>query len=267
MARGTVKLGGMALPNGVLVHGPHAWGAAVRLPDGTLKVASARKKGIASRVTHPLLRGPAKLVDAFAVLPQVKRRLPEARLPFERPGVLGMMAASTVAIRAIRGSTDLGPLARELASGLVSFAPAVYALRGGELAAYHGAEHVSIGSYEHGEARPKEHERCGSHLVGPLLATTAIGNVLASRAPAAMRGPARAAAAVGAAAASVELFGWMTRNPERRLARALARPGHELQARFATAEPSPEQLEVAQAALDACLRLEQGEEAGDGRHR
>jgi uncharacterized protein YqhQ len=80
-----------------------------------------------------------------------------------------------------------------------------------------------------------------------------------------MRGPARAAAAVGAAAASVELFGWMTRNPERRLARVLSRPGHELQARFATAEPSPEQLEVAQAALEACLRLER-EEAGDGRH-
>ena len=259
----------MALPNGVLVHGPTAWGAAVRLPDGRIKVASARKHGIASRVTHPLLRGPAKLVDAFAVLPQVKRGLPEAKLPFERPGVLGMMAASTVAIRGIRGSRGLGPLARELASGLVSFAPALYALRGGELAAYHGAEHVSIGSYEHGEARPKEHERCGSHLVGPLLATSALGNALASRAPEGVRTPARAAAAVGAAAASVELFGWMTRNPDRRLARVLARPGHELQARFATAEPSPAQLEVARAALEACVELEerQPEEARDDRHR
>jgi uncharacterized protein YqhQ len=51
----------------------------------------------------------------------------------------------------------------------------------------------------------------------------------------------------------------MTRNPEKRLARALARPGHELQARFATAEPSAEQLEVAQAALEACLAQEQGD--------
>ena len=49
------------------------------------------------------------------------------------------------------------------------------ALRGGELAAYHGAEHITIGGYEHGEARPKEHERCGSHLLGPLLVTTAVG--------------------------------------------------------------------------------------------
>jgi uncharacterized protein YqhQ len=169
------------------------------------------------------------------------------------------MVASTVAVRAVRGSRDLAPLAQELASGLLSIAPAVVALRGGELAAYHGAEHVSIGSYEHGERRPKEHERCGSHLIGPLLATSAVGNLLASRAPASVRTPARAAAAVGAAAASVELFGWMTRNPEKRLARALARPGHELQARFATAEPSAEQLEVAQAALEACLAQEQGD--------
>ena len=34
-------------------------------------------------------------------------------------------------------------------------------------------------------------------------------------------------------------------------------PGTELQSRFATAEPSPEQVQVAQAALDACLELEQ----------
>ena len=34
-------------------------------------------------------------------------------------------------------------------------------------------------------------------------------------------------------------------------------PGHELQHRFSTAEPNADQLEVANAALDACLKLEQ----------
>ncbi len=48
----------------------------------------------------------------------------------------------------------------------------------------------------------------------------------------------------------------MQRHPASPVARALARPGHEFQHRFATAEPTPEQLEVAQAALDACLILE-----------
>src|ERR687883_183533 len=132
-----------------------------------------------------------------------------------------------------------------------------FALRSSELAAYHGAEHVSIGTYEHGEKRAKEHERCGSHLLGPLLTTTAIGNILAARAPAHLRGPARLAAQLGAVAASTEIFGWMVRNPDSRVAKALAKPGHELQHRLATQEPTPQQLEVAEAALRACLDLEQ----------
>jgi uncharacterized protein YqhQ len=64
------------------------------------------------------------------------------------------------------------------------------------------------------------------------------------------------AASLGAVAASVELFGWMARHPDSPVTKALRRPGHELQARLATAEPSPEQLEVAEAALAACLALE-----------
>jgi uncharacterized protein YqhQ len=53
----------------------------------------------------------------------------------------------------------------------------------------------------------------------------------------------------------------MTRHPESRVARALALPGHELQHRLATENPSPEQLEVAEAALQACLELERDDRA------
>jgi uncharacterized protein YqhQ len=256
VATDKVRLGGMALPNGVLVHGPTAWACAVRLPDGELKVVSARKGFRASEVENAVLRGPAKLLEVFMLLPTVRRRMPEAKLPFERPHVLGAMVGSTVAVRLVRGSDRLGAAAQELLSGLLSVAPAALALRGSELAGYHGAEHVSIGSYEHGEPRAKEHERCGTHLVGPLVTTTALGNVIAARAPAHLRGAARAVASLGAVAASTEIFGWMTRHPGHPLARALARPGHELQHRLATADPSPAQLEVAEAALAACLRLE-----------
>ena len=147
-----VRLGGMALQNGVLVHGPRAWAAAIRLPDGRMEVAAAQKRLRAADVGQPFLRGPARLFEALAILPELRRRLPAAKLPFERPGVL---------------------------------------------------------------------------------------------------------------AATTELFGWMVRNPERPLARALARPGHELQHRLATAEPTPEQLEVAEAALRACLALEHGDHRTD----
>ena len=46
-----LRLGGMALQNGVLVHGPTAWGAAVRLPDGTIKSASGAKPRLGARMT------------------------------------------------------------------------------------------------------------------------------------------------------------------------------------------------------------------------
>jgi uncharacterized protein YqhQ len=252
-----VRLGGMALANGVLVHGPSSWACAIRTDDGTLKVAARRKRFRAAELERPFLRGPVRLLDAMAILPQIRRALPEAKLPFQRPGVIAAMLGSATVVKLVRGSGSLGPAAQELVSGLMSVAPAAMALRGSDLAAYHGAEHISIGTYEHGDGAKKEHERCGSHLLGPMLATTMIGNALASRAPAHVRNPARLGAQLVALAASTEIFGWMVRNPDRRLARALARPGHELQHRLATAEPTPEQIEVAEAALAACLQLEQ----------
>jgi uncharacterized protein YqhQ len=34
-----LRLGGMALRNGLLVHGPTHWAAAVRAPDGSIRTA------------------------------------------------------------------------------------------------------------------------------------------------------------------------------------------------------------------------------------
>jgi uncharacterized protein YqhQ len=250
-----VRLGGMALANGVLVHGPRHWACAVRTDDGELKVASGPKPVRAVDVRNRFARGPARIAEIFALLPEVRRRLPEATLPFQRPGVLGAMAGSMVAIQAVR-RTRLSPLTQESLAALLALGPAVAALRGTALAEYHGAEHISIGSYEAGEPRTREHERCGSHMIGPLLATTAVGTALTSRAPKHLRPAARLAVGVGSVAAAVEVFSWMVANREHPVARALARPGHELQQHLVTAEPSAEQIEVANAALQECLRLE-----------
>jgi uncharacterized protein YqhQ len=249
------RLGGMAMGNGVLVHGPRYWACAVRGDDGKVEVASGEKPLRSAEIRNPLLRGPARLAEVFALLPEVRRRLPSAQLPFQRPRVAAAMVGSALGLRLIR-SSRLSPLTQEAIAALLAVGPAAVALRSSELAEYHGAEHIAIGSYEHGEQRAKEHERCGSHVLGPLLLTTAAGSMLASRAPAKVRPLARAAAGVGAIAASLEVFSWMVRNERHPLARALAKPGHELQHRFVTAEPTPDQLEVAEAALHECLRLE-----------
>jgi uncharacterized protein YqhQ len=250
-----LRLGGMALQNGVLVHGPTSWGAAVRLPDGSIKAASGRKPQIGGGVSIPFVRGPLRLAEAFAVVPTVKRALPEARLPFERPAVaVALVAASTGASLARRSSLPL--VSREAVAVIASLVPALVALGGDELTSYHGAEHVSIGTYESGEPAAKEHERCGSHLVGPLAVASALAGAAAELAPRRHRTAARFAAAFGAVGAAVEVFAWMGRHPENPLSRALARPGTELQRRLSTSEPSAAQLEVAEAALHACLRAE-----------
>jgi uncharacterized protein YqhQ len=254
----TVRLGGMALQNGVLVHGPTSWGVAVRSSDGELRVASGRKPHLApaARMRFPVLRGPIALAEAFALLPLVRRRLPQVRFPFERPAVLGSIAVSTFVARGLRRS-GLSPGGREVAAAAVTLLPAALALRGPGLAAYHGAEHVSIGTYENGGRRaPKEHPRCGSQLIAPMLVSSLAANVVVARVPAPVRGVARLLGTTAAVGASVEVFAWMTRNPEHPLARALARPGFEVQRRLSTAEPSEAQVEVADAARDACLALE-----------
>ena len=253
-----VRLGGMALQNGVLVHGPTSWGCAVRDENCELHVASGRKPHLApvARQRLPLLRGPIILAEAFALLPMVRRAIPQARFPFERPSVLAAILGTAVVARALRRSR-LSPGTREMAAAGVAFLPAALALRGPDLAAYHGAEHISIGTYENGgEPAPKEHPRCGSQLIAPMVATSLAVNVAASKAPAGTRGLARLVGTAGAIGGSVEVFSWVAHNPSHPVARALARPGFELQRHLSTAEPSGDQLEVANAARDACLALE-----------
>jgi len=141
---------------------------------------------------------------------------------------------------------------------MVSLLPALAALRSGDLASYHGVEHKSIAAYEQdGDASDatKEHDRCGSNLVAPMLASTAIGNVALRKAG--LRGPAaESVVALGSMALAVEVFAWSERNADTMLARWLRVPGHEIQRAVGTREPTEEQLEVGRAALDEILRVE-----------
>jgi len=254
-----LRLGGMALRNGLLVHGPTHWAAAIRSPDGQIEVASGRKPSLGSKRSEkiPGVRGVAKLAEAMAVIPLVKRALPAARLPMQDARTAAAMAGAAVVGQAIR-ATGGRTIAREAAVGLVSLAPAVLALRGGDLAAYHGVEHKSIAAYESdGDAldAQKEHDRCGSNLVAPMLGAAAVGNVAARKAG--LRGPAaEVAVALGSAAVAVEVFAWSERHDGTRMSRALRTPGYEIQRVVGTREPSVEQLEVGNAALAEILRVE-----------
>jgi uncharacterized protein YqhQ len=253
-----LRLGGMALRNGLLVHGPTHWAASVRADDGKIVTASGRKPRVQAVDAVPGVRGVVRLGEAFAVIPLVKRALPEAKLPFESPSVLGVGVAASltgaVLRRRVRG------ISGETVAAVLSLAPAVLALRGGELAAYHGVEHKAIGAYEQGAAdardATKEHDRCGSHLMAPLLAANLAGTALLRRAvvkPSPLAGAAVQLASLGAA---VEVFAWSERHGDTAVARMLRRPGHELQRVLGTREPTEDQLEVGRAALAEILRVE-----------
>ena len=260
VAEGKLRLGGMALRNGLLVHGPTHWAAAVRTQEGEIAVASGRKPRVSAVDGVPGVRGVVRLGEAFSVIPLVKRTLPQARLPFESPGVLGVAAGASLAGALLRRRVP-GTVG-ESAAVVLSLAPAVLALRGGELAAYHGVEHKAIAAYESSDEdadaaeAAKEHDRCGSHLVTPMLASNLAGALLVRRVLERPGPVAGAGVAVASTAAAVEVFAWCERHAASPLARALRRPGFELQRVIGTREPDERQLEVGRAALAEILRVE-----------
>ncbi len=256
---GKLRLGGMALRNGLLVHGPSHWAAAVRTPDGAIRVGSGRKPRMQAADGIPGVRGVARLGEAFAIIPLVKRALPEARLPFENLGVLGAAAAASLTGAVVR--RRFGGAGGEATAAVLSLTPAMFALRGGDLAAYHGVEHKSIAAYEAPDDRDaadaaKEHDRCGSHLVAPMLASNVAGALVLRRALERPNALAGGAVALASTAVAVEVFAWSERHAASPAARALRRPGFEIQRLIGTREPDERQLEVGRAALAEILRVE-----------
>jgi uncharacterized protein YqhQ len=260
VAEDKLRLGGMALRNGLLVHGPTHWAASVRDDAGEIHTASGHKPRLRAVDPVPGVRGVVRLGEAFVVIPLVKRALPQARLPFESPSVLGVAAAASLTGALLR--RRVGGSTGEAAAVALSLAPAVLALRGGELAAYHGVEHKAIAAYESADDAAdaadaaKEHDRCGSHLVTPLLASNLAGALLVRRVLERPGPVAGAGVAVASTAAAVEIFAWCERNAGTAVARALRRPGFELQRLLGTREPDDRQLEVGRAALAEILRVE-----------
>jgi len=261
-----LRLGGMALRNGLLIHGPTHWAAAVRGGDDAIEIASERKPELAPGLVAKLpgLRGPIKLAEAMLVLPLVRRRMPAARLPFEDLRVLAAVATTLAATSLLRRRAPAGALREGIVQALGAL-PAMVALSDRDLAAYHGVEHKAIAAYERGDGTPaaaevasvpKEHDRCGSNLIVPMMLMSAGGTLLLERIVAEPSAAARAGVGLGGASLAVEMFAWSDRHHGEPLAEAFHTPGREIQRLVATKEPTPEQLEVGIAALEEILRAE-----------
>ncbi len=263
-----LRLGGMALRNGLLIHGPTHWAAAVRDRDGQIQVASERKPELAPKLVGrvPGLRGPLKLAEAMAVLPLARWRLRAARMPFENWRVIAA-AGATLAVTGLLRRRKPASAVREGLAQVVGAVPAVVALMDRDLAAYHGVEHKAIAAYEQGvddvASVPKEHDRCGSNLLVPMMLLSAGGTVLLERLVAEPNAVARAGVGLGGASIAVEMFAWSDRHHGDPLAEAFHTPGREIQRHWATKEPTPAQLEVGLAAMAEILRVEHGNGGDD----
>ncbi|HST70796.1 MAG TPA: DUF1385 domain-containing protein [Solirubrobacterales bacterium] len=264
-----LRLGGMALRNGLLIHGPTHWAAAVRDREGKIEVASERKPELAPKLVAkaPGLRGPIKLAEAMVVVPLVRRRMPAARLPFEDGRVLAAVGVTLIATSLLRRRAPANAV-REGVVQALGAVPAVVALADRDLAAYHGAEHKTIAAYERDlvddvASVPKEHDRCGSNLIVPMMLLSAGGTVLLERLVESPSNAARAGVGLGGASLAVEMFAWSDRHHGDPLAEAFHTPGREIQRHWATQEPTPDQLEVAVAALKEVLRVEEAGGEGD----
>lgn len=255
----------MALANGLLVHGPAHWAAAVRETDGSITVRSGPKPRFsAGPVTRlPLIRGVVRLAEAMAVLPAVRKGLPQARFAMEERGAPIGIVTALVAGMVVRRNVR-SPLAQEAAAAVLGLMPAVISLAGSRAAVWHAVEHKSIAAYEedgprgvdNAAAQPKEHIRCGSNLVMPLLVSTAVTN-LASRRLLGRAGPVtRAVAAVASAGVAVEWFAFAHRHPSNPLSKAVHASGHLIQAKLATREPDSDDLQVGGAAMRALFAAE-----------
>jgi uncharacterized protein YqhQ len=263
-----LRLGGMALRNGLLIHGPTHWAADVRDRDGEIQVASERKPELAPKLVGrvPGLRGPLKLAEAMAVLPLARWRLRAARMPFENWQVVAAAGATLVVTGLLRKRAPASAMREGLAQ-VVGAVPAVVALMDRDLAAYHGVEHKAIAAYEQGvddvASVPKEHDRCGSNLMVPMMLLSAGGTVLLERLVEKPNAVARAGVSLGGASIAVEMFAWSDRHHGDPLAEAFHTPGREIQRHWATKEPTPEQLEVGLAAMAEILRVEHGNGGDD----
>ncbi len=238
----------------------------------------------------PLLRGLARFAETLLVVAQVKVRLPQAELPLEGGRVVAALAAGYVATSTVRAVGPKSTIVQETGAALAAFVPAMLSLRNSAITGYHGAEHKVIGGREaelraaavgtrygaNGDpaagfsggaggapvgrsaaaAAPKEHDRCGTNLVGPLLFTTIAANALVRGAVGRMTPAGSAVAGALSLGAALEALRWATRHGDSLAAQVLMSPGRIIQKTLTTTEPTQDQLEVAERAMRELLRVE-----------
>jgi uncharacterized protein YqhQ len=288
------RIGGQAVPEGVMLRGPGGWAVAVRRPDRTIAVVShplgeQRSRSLWQR---PFFRGFYTLVTALPLGMRAMRwaltQLQPAPLVISRNRsrvqnagsmvlaigfaflLFGLLPAylATVITPGVGWGRLTEPVLRTLT--IVAYIAAIGLLPDmRRVFAYHGAEHQVVGAHELGKAvtvpaaarSSRFHPRCGTTFV--IIVALVDGLLRAARPD--LPGPSAVLRLVElplAITLSYELLQLAVERPHRWWARVLLAPGKGLQ-RLTTRQPDDSQLEVACVALDAVLALENQDQQQD----
>jgi uncharacterized protein YqhQ len=273
-------VGGQALIEGVMMRRGSRWGAAVRQPDGFI-VTERRDlpPGLDRARRWPLVRGVLALGESVvlgttAMAWAARTREPDKGAGYSSAGVaLSTLLAALLAIAAF----GLGPAAAakalgidgrltfNLAEGLIrlgllftylwllSRSPAVR-----RVFAFHGAEHMTIHAYEHGEplvperirAFDRRHPRCGTSFLLLVVIVSIAVHVVIGTPDWAVLIATRLIGLPLVAALAYEIVRAAGRHETSWFGRIMSAPGSWLQS-ITTCEPDDDQIEVAVAALEA----------------
>jgi uncharacterized protein YqhQ len=258
-----LRIGGMALGNGVLMRSKGFW--ALARSDGSVLDGHVVSLLDRSRLWRlPLVRSLVALVEMIIFAVRLQRR--SGRRPNLR--LLAWLALWVVASSwfgslayQVLGGGLLGDLVAQLASLLLGLVCLQRGM-GVELWRYHGAEHKAVNAYEQGAdlgdlaavaAHSRIHDRCGSNLVAIILvlslASLPLGQALPGFAFSVLY-------SLLVVALAFELFRLVTRRPQRAASRVVLCAGRTLQRTLTTREPDPKQLKLACRALQRVVTLE-----------
>jgi uncharacterized protein YqhQ len=290
IARKDAPIGGQAVLEGVMMRGVSVWAVAVRTPEGEISVTSEPLVSWAKRhrlLRLPVIRGVVALGESLKIGFKALAISANAQLdPEEEEEIGGWMWGLTIAMSLVLavglffvipvGATSLikdqlgsallfwlveGVLRTLIFIGYIVAISRLPDLR--RVFEYHGAEHKTISTFEAEDQLTPEraklysrlHPRCGTSFLLIVM-------VLAIFVFAPIGLPAwywlllsRILGIPLIAGLSYEVIKWAGKNRRKRWVRALMWPGLMLQ-NLTTREPDEEELEVAIAALEAVLAVE-----------
>ena len=258
------RIGGTALKNGLVLQSDRYWAAAARDPNGTTRLASGRRPRLIGSGARnvPMIRGLTRFGETLLTLAQVSFKLGSGVLPIEGTRVVAALTGSLVVTSLVRAVAPRSTLVQEAGTALAAFVPAILALKDSSIAGYHGAEHKLIGGREanpqdplQGEA-PKEHDRCGSNLLGPYLMATVLTSWALRRVTGGRTPVGSAVAGAVSLGSALEALRWASQHRGSPVSQLLLAPGRFVQRHITTVEPTAAQMEVGRQAMEELLRLQ-----------